>query len=242
MQRFNGKTVLITGGNSGIGFATAKRVVSEGGRVIITGRDETTLNAAIAELGSAARAIRADVSQTSEIARMYDDVAKHEGKIDGVFANAGIAKFVPTSESTEADYESMFGTNVRGLFFTMQKAVPFLKDGGSVVVNASVAASRGTPHMGLYGATKAAARSLVRTFANENLARKLRFNAVSPGPIDTPIWGGDEAGKAKKAETNPMKRFGRPEEVAAAVAFLLSDDSTYTTGGELFVDGGINQL
>lgn len=254
-QRFAGKTVLITGGSSGIGFATAKRIVNEGGRVIITGRDEAKLKQAAAELGAQADYVRGDVSSLKEIDALYATVKQKYGHLDGLFANAGVANFNLSANVKEDEFDLLFDTNVKGLFFTLQKAVPLLVKGSSVVINASVAASRGTLSMSVYGASKAAARAFARSFANENVANGIRFNAVSPGPIETPIWGrGTDgassgidaadlaAGKEKKAQSNPMKRFGNPDEVAAAVAYLLSSESSYTTGSELFVDGGVNQL
>jgi NAD(P)-dependent dehydrogenase (short-subunit alcohol dehydrogenase family) len=248
-ERFKGKTVLITGGNSGMGFATAKRIVSEGGRVMITGRDEKTLRQAQVELGSNAEAIRSDVSQLKEIDSLFEKVKQKYGKIDALFANAGVSKPSPIEQVTESDFDRLFDINVKGVYFTLQKAIPFLEPGSSVVLNASVIGSRGIVESSVYGATKAAVRSFGRSFSAEFVSRGIRFNVISPGPIDTPIWerGGLSAGAAaarKQAVTNanPMKRYGTPDEVAAAVTFLLSPDSTYILGVELIVDGGGNQL
>lgn len=248
-ERFKGKTVLITGGNSGLGFATAKRIVGEGGRVIITGRNENTLRQAQVELGSNAEAIRSDVSQLKEIDSLFEKVKQEYGKIDALFANAGISNPCPIEHVTESDFDAHFDINVKGVYFTLQKAIPFLKPGSSVVLNASVIGSRGVADSSVYAATKAAVRSLGRSFSAEFVSRGIRFNVISPGPIDTPIWdrGGlpaDIAAARKEAITkaNPMKRYGTPNEVAAAVAFLLSSDSTYILGVELVVDGGGNQL
>jgi NAD(P)-dependent dehydrogenase (short-subunit alcohol dehydrogenase family) len=249
-NRFEGKTILVTGGNSGMGFATAKRIVQEGGRVVITGRDEKTLQAAERELGANAFAIRADVSDLKALDGLFATIKQKYGKIDGVFANAGIAKFTPLKQVTEAEYDSLFDINVKGLFFTVQKAIPLLNRGSAVVLNASVAASRGSDMMGIYSATKAAVRSLARSFSAAHLADGIRVNVVSPGPIETPIWSRSEglAGEAvdatKKAiaDGNPSKRYGTMEEIAAPVAFLLSEESSYIVGVELTVDGGANQI
>lgn len=250
-QRFEGRTILITGGNSGIGFATARQIVREGGKVIITGRDEKTLKAAQHELGVYADAIRADVGRLDEIDGLMKQIQQTHGKIHGVFANAGVAKFIPVEKVTEADFDYMFDVNVKGAFFTLQKAIPLLVDHSSVVLNSSVAGSRGGTASSVYGATKAAVRALARTFASSFVDRDIRFNVVSPGPIETPIWGRDagqipaaaiEETKLKMAESTPMKRNGTPEEVAAAVCFLLAPESSYILGAELFVDGGKNQI
>ena len=250
-NRFQGRTILITGGNSGIGFATAKQIVQEGGKVIITGRDEKTLKTAQQELGANAQAIRADVGRLDEIDGLMKQVQEKYGKIQGVFANAGVAKFLPIEKVTEADFDYMFDVNVKGLFFTLQKALPLLADHSAVVLNASVAGSRGGAEISVYGATKAAVRSLGRTFSSSFVDRNIRFNVVSPGPIETPIWGRDaghipaaaiEATKQKMADSTPMRRNGTAEEVAAAVSFLLAPESSYILGAELFVDGGKNQI
>jgi len=248
-SRFQNKIVLITGGNSGIGFAVAKQIVGEGGRVIITGRDQETLRRAQMELGPNAEAIQADVAKLPEISALFEKVKQKYGTLDGLFANAGIAKFGPIEQVTEEDFDSLFDTNVKGVFFTLQKAVPLMKAGSSVVLNASVAGSRGSATSSVYGATKAAVRSMARTFSGAFVDRGIRFNAVSPGPIETPIWSRGslpanavDATKNAIAQSNPMKRYGNPEEVSAAVTFLLSSESSYVLGTELFVDGGANQL
>lgn len=249
-NRFEGKVVLITGGNSGMGFATAKRIVQEGGKVIITGRDEKNLKAAERELGANAFAIRADVSDLKALDGLFATIQQKYGKIDGVFANAGIAKFTALAQVTEADYDSLFDVNVKGLFFTVQKSIPLLNKGSAVVLNASVAASRGSDMMGVYSATKAAVRSLARSFSAAHLADGIRVNVVSPGPIETPIWSRSEglngaavdATKHAIAEGNPSKRYGTVDEIAAPVAFLLSQEASYIVGVELTVDGGANQI
>jgi len=250
LNRFTGKKILITGGNSGIGFATAKRIVSEGGTVIIAGRNQKTLRQAKEELGPNSDAIQCDVGDLKSIDAMTGEVGRRIGKLDGLFANAGIATFRAIEEVTEQEFDSMFGINVKGLFFTLQKAIPIMNSGSSVVVTSSVAGSSGRGSSSVYGATKAAVRSMARTFSGAYVSRGIRFNAVSPGPIDTPIWersGGlpgesVEATKKFVAESNPTKRYGTAEEVAAAVAFLLSSESSYILGSELFVDGGVNQI
>lgn len=248
-QRFVDKTVLITGGNSGMGFTTAKRIISEGGRAIITGRDPKTLKQAQQELGSRAEAIQADVGKLREIDSLFERVKQKYRKIDALFANAGVAKFAPVEQVTEEDFDTLFDINVKGVYFTLQKAIPLLAPGASVVLNASQAASRGRPQSSVYSATKAAVRSMARTFSAAFVSKEIRFNVISPGPIETPIWdrGGipSEAVAAIKqaiAESNPMKRYGTSEEVAAAITFLLSPESTYIMGIELLVDGGMNQL
>lgn len=248
-NRFNGKVVLVTGGNSGMGFTTAKRIVQEGGRVIITGRDEKTLKQAQLELGANAEAIRADVSNLKEIDSLMSTIKTKYGHLDGLFANAGIANFQPIEAVTEADFDQLFNTNVKGVYFTLQKAAPLMAKGGAIVVNASVVASRGGDGVSVYAATKAAVRSMARTFSSSLLPRGVRVNAVSPGPIETPIWGrgGLPAGavegtKKAFAEANPMGRYGTTDEISAAVTFLLSSESSYIVGTELTVDGGMNQL
>lgn len=249
-QRFSNKTILITGGNSGIGFSTAKRLVQEGGRVFITGRDPVTLKRAQLELGENAFALQAELSDLSQIDTLAKTVSEKYGKIDGLFANAGVAKFLPPELVTEAIYDELFDVNVKGVYFTLQKIIPLLNPGSSVVVNASVAASKGGAAGTVYGATKAAVRSMARTFSSHYLSQGVRVNAVSPGPIETPIWsragglpeGTVDATKDAIANANPMKRYGTVEELAGAVAFLLSSESSYIAGAELMVDGGMNQL
>jgi len=250
-QRFEGKTVLITGGNSGMGFTTAKRIINEGGRVIITGRDPKTLDQAQKELGNKAEAIRADSSNLKDIDTLFAHIKQKYGHLDALFANAGIAKFGAIEEVTEKAFDTLFDVNVKGVFFTLQKAIPLLGPGSSVLLNASVAGSKGMASSSVYGATKAAVRSLARTFSGAFVDRGIRFNAISPGPIDTPIWSRPEGGipaeavaatKESIAEGNPMKRYGTTEEIAAAITFLLSSESSYILGAELFVDGGLTQL
>lgn len=249
MQRLTGKVAVVTGGNSGIGLATAQRFLEEGARVAISGRNQKTLAEAVRKLGKEVLAIQADTAHLSEVEKFLSEVQKKFGKIDVLFINAGVAKFAPLSETPENLFDEQFDINIKGAYFTIQKAVPYLNDGASIILNTSVAGSTGTPGTSAYSATKAALRSLARTAAAELVERNIRVNAVAPGPIVTPIfgrtglpqdviddWAKDLVGKV------PMKRFGQPEEVAGVVAFLASPDSWYVTGVEINVDGGLGQL
>jgi NAD(P)-dependent dehydrogenase (short-subunit alcohol dehydrogenase family) len=243
-----GKTAVITGGNSGIGLSTALAVAEAGGRVVITGRDKATLEAAQARLGDRGLAIAADTADLEALDRVKARVADVFGRVDLLFVNAGIAPFRPFDQVDEAHYDQLFAINTKGAFFATQKLVPLLQHGSSVVFNTSVVGVKGIPTTSVYSATKAALRSFTRTLAAELLPRGIRVNAVSPGPITTPIMdrmGFDEATKAgfqaQLREGNPMKRFGTSEEVAQAVLFLAFQ-ATYTTGTELAVDGGLTQL
>jgi NAD(P)-dependent dehydrogenase (short-subunit alcohol dehydrogenase family) len=248
-MRFKDKVVLVTGGNSGIGFATAKRLVSEGATVIITGRDKKRVDQSVQELGAKSLGIVADVTKTEDIDRVYSEIKSKFGKLDGLFANAGVATFEPITQITEKSYDNLMNTNVKGVFFTLQKAIPLLSKGASIVINSSVLNTKGSPGASVYGSTKAAVRSLARSFSSELVGSGVRVNVVSPGPIATPIWESDgvpvavrDERAANIAKTNPSKRFGQPEEIAGPVAFLLSDDSSYVVGAELYVDGGASQL
>lgn len=249
MKRLEGKVAVVTGGNSGIGLATAKRFQQEGAKVVISGRSKKTLDEAVRTIGNGVLSIQADVASLSDLDKLYQDVANKFGKIDVLFVNAGIAKFAPVAETSESTYDEQFDINIKGAFFTIQKAIPLLNDGASIILNTSVAGSTGNANTSAYSATKAALRSLARTAAAELVERGIRVNAVAPGPIETPIFG--RTGLPQEAvdqfanqilEKVPMKRFGQPEEVAAAVAFLASDDASYITGVELNVDGGIGQI
>jgi NAD(P)-dependent dehydrogenase (short-subunit alcohol dehydrogenase family) len=248
-KRFEGKTAVITGGNSGIGLATAKLFKEEGANVAIAGRDEKTLDEAVRIIGKDTLAVKADVSKLADIDRLYAQVAAKFGKIDALFANAGVAKFAPASDTSEQLFDENFDTNVKGLYFTLQKAIPYLNDNAGIVLNASVAGSKGTPGTSAYAATKAAVRSLARTFAAELVGRGIRVNVVSPGPITTPIIGRtglpqaaiDEFAKQIKEDV-PMKRFGTSEEVGHAALFLASSEASYITGVDLNVDGGLGQI
>jgi NAD(P)-dependent dehydrogenase (short-subunit alcohol dehydrogenase family) len=249
MARLTGKVAVVTGGNSGIGLATAKRFREEGARVAISGRDQKTLSEATKVIGGDVLAIRADVSKLGDLDKFYQAVADKFGKIDIVFANAGIAKFAPFSESTEALFDETFDVNVKGVFFTIQKALPLLNDGGAIIINSSVVNETGSAATTVYSATKAAVRSLARTLTTELVDRGIRVNVVSPGPITTPIFGRtglpkeavDEFARSVKEQV-PMKRFGKPEEVADTVLFLATPESSYITGVDINVDGGMGQV
>ena len=249
MKRFEGKVAVITGGNSGIGLATAKRFAEEGAKVAISGRSQKTLDEAVTFIGSGALAVKADVSSLTDLDRFFSTVAQKLGKIDILFVNAGVAKFVPLANADEAHYDEVFDINTKGAFFTVQKALPHLRDGGSIVINRSVVDSKGVPNGSVYAATKGALRSFTRSIAAELIPRNIRVNSVAPGPIETPIFGRtglpqealDDLSKSILAGV-PMKRFGKPEEVAGAVAFLASSDASYITGVEINVDGGMGQI
>jgi len=249
MKRFEGKTVVVTGGNSGIGLATAKLFREEGAKVAISGRDQKTLDEAVNIIGAGTLAVKADVSKLADIDKLFAQVAAKFGKIDALFANAGIAKFAPIDASSEQMFDETFDINVKGLYFTVQKALPHLNDNAGIVLNSSVVNSKGSPATSVYSASKAAVRSLARTFAAELVDRGIRVNAVSPGPITTPIFGRtglpqaaiDEFAENIKSSV-PMKRFGTPEEVGHAVLFLASSEASYITGVDLNVDGGKGQI
>ena len=249
MKRLEGKVAVITGGNSGIGLASAKRLQEEGARVAIAGRSKKTLDEAVKTIGNGVVAVQTDVAKPAEIDKLYAEVSKKLGKIDVLFVNAGVAKFAPFDQTSESLYDENFSINTRGAFFTIQKALPYLNDGASIILNASVVDAKGTPGTSAYSATKAALRSFARTAAAELAGRGIRVNVVSPGPIVTPIFertglpkeAMDEFAKEVIAQV-PLKRFGQPEEVAAAVAFLASSDASYITGVELNVDGGMGQI
>lgn len=248
-KKLEGKIALVTGGNSGIGLATAKRFVAEGAFVYITGRRKENLDAAVKEIGSNVVGIQGDVSKLDDLDRIYAQIKQEKGRVDVVFANAGGGEFVPLGQITEEHFDKTFNTNVKGLVFTVQKALPLLPDGGAVVLNGSIVSIKGTPAFGVYNATKAAVRSFARTWTNDLKDRKIRVNVVSPGPIDTPAIDGlvktaEEAAqfKAAMASQVPLGRMGEPDEIAKAAVFLASDDASYVAGVELFVDGGMAQV
>jgi NAD(P)-dependent dehydrogenase (short-subunit alcohol dehydrogenase family) len=249
MKRLEGKVAVVTGGNSGIGLATAKRLQEEGARVAISGRSKQTLDEAVRTIGNGVVAVQADVAQPAELDKLYEEVSQKLGKIDILFVNAGVAKFAPLADTSENLFDEQFDINIKGAYFTIQKALPLLNDGASIILNTSVADQKGNPGTSAYSATKAALRSLARTAAAELVGRGIRVNTVAPGPIETPIFGRtglpkeqiDEFAKGLIAKV-PMKRLGRPEEVAATVAFLASQDASYITGAEINVDGGIGQI
>jgi len=247
--KLEGKVALITGGNSGIGLATAKQFVNEGAYVFITGRREAELAAAKKQIGKNVTAIQGDVSNLDDLDRLFVQIKKEKGKIDIVFANAGVARYAPLGTITEDFFDSIFDINVKGVLFTVQKSLPLLRDGGSIILNASIVATKGLSSNSVYSATKAAVRSFARTWTTDLKDRRIRVNAISPGPIDTPGLSGllasSETGEQRKkmiSTTVPLGRFGRPEEIAKAVVFLASDDASYITGIELFVDGGFAQV
>jgi NAD(P)-dependent dehydrogenase (short-subunit alcohol dehydrogenase family) len=249
MKRFAGKVAVITGGNSGIGLATARRFVEEGANVAISGRSQKTLDEAVKLLGNGVLAAKADVAKLADLDRFYSTVADKFGKIDVLFVNAGVAKFKPLENADEAHYDEIFDINTKGAYYSVQKALPHFNDGGSIILNTSVAGSKGTTNASVYSATKAALRSFSRTLAAELIARNIRVNSVAPGPIETPIFG--RTGLSQEALDEfasgivsrvPMKRIGKPEEVAGTVAFLASNDASYITGVEINVDGGMGQI
>jgi len=241
-KKLQGKVAVITGGTSGIGLATAKLFVREGAYVFITGRRRKELDAAVKAIGSNVSGVQGDVARLADLDRLYEAV-RAKGRIDVVFANAGAAEFAPLGKITEEHFEKLFGINVKGTLFTVQKALPLMNDGGSIILNGSVASLKGTPAFGVYGATKAALRSFVRTWTSDLKDRHIRSNVVSPGPTDTPIVDGQpEDAIARIVSTIPMGRMGDPDEIAKAALFLASDDSSFVTGIELFVDGGRGQV
>ena len=249
MGKLDGKVALVTGGSSGIGLATARRFVGEGAYVYITGRRQEELSAAVKEIGGNVAAIRADVSNLADLDRAVDQIGREKGRLDVLFANAGIAQYAPLGKITEELYDSIFGINVKGVLFTVQKALPLLADGASVILNASIVASKGLAANSVYSATKAAVRSFARTWTTDLKQRRIRVNAVSPGSTDTPglnnLLASSPVGEERRRMISsivPLGRFGTPDEIAKAVVFLASDDSSYVTGTELFVDGGFAQV
>jgi NAD(P)-dependent dehydrogenase (short-subunit alcohol dehydrogenase family) len=242
IKKLQGKIAVITGGTSGIGLAVAKLFVKEGAYVFVMGRRQKELDAAVKAIGSNVTGVQGDVARLADLDRLYQAV-KTQGRIDVVFANAGVAEFAPLGKISEQHFDKLFGINVKGTLFTVQKALPLMNDGGSIILNGSVASVKGTPAFGVYGATKAALRSFVRTWTSDLKDRHIRSNVISPGPTDTPIVDGQPADAiARIVSTIPMGRMGDPDEIAHAALFLASDDSSFVTGIELFVDGGRGQV
>lgn len=249
MKKFEGKVAVITGGNSGIGLATAQQFVSEGAYIFITGRRQSELDAAVKQIGENVSSVQGDVSNLEDLDRLYAKVKEQKGMIDILFANAGVGELSLLGTITEAQFDKIFGVNVKGLLFTVQKALPLFRDGGSIILNASIGGSKGIEATSVYSASKAAIRSFARTWTAELKHRRIRINAISPGPIDTPAFNGlartrEEVDQIKTnlASKVPLGRMGMPDEVAKAVLFLASDDSSFITGIELFVDGGMAQI
>ena len=242
MNKLQGKTAVITGGTTGIGLATAKLFVSEGAYVFITGRRQKELNEAVKDIGSNVTGVQGDVANLADLDRLYEAVGA-KGRIDIVFANAGVAGVSPLEKITEKHFDDIFNINVRGALFTVQKALPLLNDGVSIILTGSVASAKGTPGFGTYGASKAAVRNFVRAWTVELKDRGIRSNVLSPGPTDTPImYGQPEDVVAKMVASIPMGRIGQADEIAKAALFLASDDSSFVSGIELFVDGGRAQI
>jgi NAD(P)-dependent dehydrogenase (short-subunit alcohol dehydrogenase family) len=250
MSKLEGKVAVITGGNSGIGLATAQRFVAEGAYVFITGRRQSELDAAVKEIGKSVSAVQGDVSSLADLDRLYATVKQQKGHIDILFANAGIGEFAPLGAITEEHFDKTFNANVKGLLFTVQKALPLLKDGSSIILNASIVSITGPPALSVYSASKAAVRSFARTFTTDLKDRKIRVNAVSPGVIPSPGYR-NSAGMTEEQIKQyvdsvvgniPLGRTGTLDEVAKVVSFLASDESSYVTGIELFVDGGMAQI
>ena len=249
MGKLDGRVALVTGGNSGIGLATAQEFAAEGAYVFITGRREAELAAAVKEIGRNVTGIRADVSNCGDLDQLFSRIKNEKRKLDIVFANAGVAKYAALGHITEELYDSIFDVNVKGVLFTVQKALPLIPEGGSIILNASIVGSKGLPANSVYSATKAAVRSFARTWTTDLKDRHIRVNVVSPGSTDTPglseLFGSSEVGQQRLKMISslvPLGRLAKPKEIARAVVFLASDDSSYITGTELFVDGGFAQV
>jgi NAD(P)-dependent dehydrogenase (short-subunit alcohol dehydrogenase family) len=249
MGKLEGKVALVTGGTTGIGLATAKRFAAEGAHVYISGRRTAELAAAVQAIRRNATGIQGDVSNMADLDRLFAQIEREKRRLDVVFANAGVARYGTLGSISEELYDSIFDVNVKGVLFTVQKALPLLSDGASIILNASVVGSKGLSSNSVYSATKAAVRSFARTWTTDLKARRIRVNAVSPGTIDTPglndLLASSEAGEQRRKMIStavPLGRFGTPDEIAKAVVFLASDDASYVTGIELFVDGGFAQV
>ena len=249
-KRLNGKVALITGGTSGLGFATAKRFVEEGATVYITGRRKAELDTAVSKIGSNVVGVQGDISSVEDLDALYAQIKRERGTLDILFANAGIGSFAPLGEITQEQISKTFDVNVKGTIFTVQKALPLLKDGSSIILAASTAASDGTAAFSVYGASKAAIRSFARGWTSDLKSRRIRVNVISPGVVPTEGYNTSLGMTAEQvsqfadqmATTIPLGRVGRPEEIANTVLFLASDESSYITGVELFADGGLNQV
>ncbi|MHA0914341.1 SDR family NAD(P)-dependent oxidoreductase [Kosakonia cowanii] len=248
MSRLTGKTALITGGSTGIGLASAIRFAAEGARVYIAGRRQAEIDKAIAKIGHGATGIRCDVSSLEDLDHLYAQIKSEAGQLDILFANAGLGTFAPLGEISEADFDHMFGVNVKGTLFTVQKALPLMRAGGSIILTGSTTGSMGTPAFSIYSATKAAIRNFARSWALDMKGTGIRINVLSPGGTETPglldlfgASGQSEALLAGLAAQTPLGRIGRPEETAAVALFLASDESSFMTGSEVFVDGGMAQ-
>jgi NAD(P)-dependent dehydrogenase (short-subunit alcohol dehydrogenase family) len=248
-KKLEGKVAVVTGGNSGIGLATARRFVAEGAHVFITGRRQAELDEAVAQIGKHVTGVQGDVSNLVDLDRLFATVKQQQGRIDVLFANAGVPELAALGSISEEHFDKVFNINVKGMLFTVQKALPLFTDGGSIILNGSIAGSKGTEAFSVYSASKAAVRSFARCWTTDLKGRKIRVNVISPGPIETPIF--HKAGltreqidefKASQVAAVPMGRMGTPDEVAKAAVFLASDDSSYVTGIELFVDGGAGQV
>jgi NAD(P)-dependent dehydrogenase (short-subunit alcohol dehydrogenase family) len=249
MSKLQGKIALVTGGSSGIGLATAKQFVNEGAYVFVTGRREAELAEAVKAIGRNVASVQGDASNLVDLDRLFAQIKRDKGRLDIVFANAGAAKYAPLGSITEELYDSIFDINVKGLLFTVQKALPLMPDGGAIILNASIVATKGLAANSVYSATKAAVRSFARTWTTDLKARRIRVNAVSPGSTDTPglsnLLASSQVGEERRkmiANAVPLGRLGTPDEIAKAVVFLASDDASYITGAELFVDGGFAQV
>ncbi len=244
--RFHQKVAVVIGGNSGIGLASARAFALEGARVVVTGRDRATLARAAASLGEGALAVPCDVTRLGEIDALMGEIRKQHGRIDVLFVNAGVGAFIPVEAVTEADWDRLMAVNLKGVFFTVQKALPLMSSGAAIVLNASIGARKGIPTGSVYAASKAGVRALGRNFAAELVGRGIRVNVVSPGPVETPIIG-RTAGLTPEAiprlreqmvANTPMRRMGEPAEVARAARFLASEEASFVTGVDLLVDGG----
>ncbi len=249
MAKLSGKVALVTGATSGMGLETARLFAKEGAKVVITGRRQQELNEAAQLIGSAALAVPGDVSKMADLDRLFTVIKDKYGHLDVIFANAGGGTFRPFEQVTEEEFDRQFAINVKGVFFTVQKALPLLVDGASIILNASVAASKGIEGGSVYSATKAAIRNFARTWTADLKARKIRVNSLSPGPIETPIFGKmglnkeqTEGFRQNIASEVPLGRMGTMDEIARTVLFLASDDSSYITGIDLMVDGGLGQV